>query len=302
MKRIFWIAVALVGLIAIAACQKQAPAVPQPESEEAVAVLSVKIPEEIATKVYSDGTSATKLQYAVYRNDEFLFGNQEDIQISLQTTVDIRLVKNVAYDIVFWAQHPDAPYTFDKAAKTITVSYDNADANDETRDAFFQLVEDYVYVPSATVVELYRPFAQINFGASDYKDVTALALDMTSSAEISGLPNVLNVLDRTVSGSADVNFKHTAVPAASGEKLSINGDDQTYAYVSMNYVLAPAENSILGSVTGRFFYNNAEVAVSAANVPYKRNYRTNIIGQFYTGEAKFNIEIVPIFNNPDYIL
>lgn len=303
MKKIL-IFIAAAGLFAAASCQKEKAVVIPIEDEEATAVISIAIPEDIATKVYSDGTSATKLQYAVYRadNGEFLFENQEELTINLKREVEIRLVKNFAYDIVFWAQHPDAPYTFDKAAKTITVSYDNADANDETRDAFYQLVEDYVYVPTTTTVELYRPFAQINFGASDYAEVTALLGDdcMTSKADITGLPNVLNVLDRTATGSVDATFTATAVPAQSGEKLTVNGVE--YGYVSMNYVLAPQEKSVLDKVTGTFYYNNDNVSLEVANVPYQRNYRTNIIGEFFTEDAHFEVVIVPIYEVPDFVI
>ena len=302
MKKII-IFIAALGLFAAASCQKEKAVVIPNEGEEATAVISIAIPEDIATKVYSDGTSATKLQYAVYRadNGEFLFENQEELTINLKREVEIRLVKNFAYDIVFWAQHPDAPYTFSASAKTVTVNDYTSGANDEKRDAFYQLVEDYVYVPTTTTVELYRPFAQINFGASDYAEVTALLGDdcMTSKADITGLPNVLNVLDRTATGSVDATFTATAVPAQSGEKLTVNGVE--YGYVSMNYVLAPQEKAVLGKVTGTFYYNNDNVSLEVANVPYQRNYRTNIIGEFFTGPAHFIVEIIPIYDEPAYL-
>lgn len=300
MKKIFWIAAAL-GLLSAASCQKKelTDSVQSPE-EKAVAVVSVKIPQDIATKVYSDGTTATQLHYAVYRAGEFLFGNEEDIAIALQADVDITLVKNVAYDIVFWAQSPDGPYAFDKKGKKITVQNYTSAANDEDRDAFYQVVKGYVYTPEATVVELYRPFAQINFGASDYDEVVALLGDecMTSDLTVAGLPDVLNVLDGTVEGNADAAFTVAAVPAQSGETLVVEGAE--YGYVSMNYVLAPKEKNILTTLTGTFYYNNDHIALTVANVPYQRNYRTNIIGEFFTGTADFNIVIDPIYDNPDY--
>ena len=57
MKKILWIAAAVVGLFAAASCQKETTAVP--ETEEAIAVLSVSVPQSIATKAYSDGKTAT---------------------------------------------------------------------------------------------------------------------------------------------------------------------------------------------------------------------------------------------------
>lgn len=308
MKKIFWIAAAAAGLIAAASCQKEPVNGPEVEGEEAVAVLTISIPEEIATKSYSDGQTATDLYYAVYdsqdQNKKFLFGTTEPLKFengSLTKEVEIRLVKNYAYDIVFWAQAPGAPYTFDMAAQTITVDNYTTKANDENRDAFYQVVEGYKIVSTPTKVDLYRPFAQINFGASDYDEVTALGLTMASKVQISGLPNVLNVLDRTVDGAVDADFSATDVPAIYGEKLEVKGDEDTYGYVSMNYVLAPVAKGMLDNVTGRFYYNNDEVVIPVTNVPYQRNFRTNIIGEFFTGPAHFIVEIIPIYDEPAYL-
>lgn len=308
MKKIFWIAAAAAGLIAAASCQKEPVNGPDVEGEEAVAVLTISIPEEIATKSYSDGKTATDLYYAVYdsqdQNKKFLFGTTEPLKFengSLTKEVEIRLVKNYAYDIVFWAQAPGAPYTFDMAAQTITVNNYTTKANDENRDAFYQVVEGYKIVSTPTKVDLYRPFAQINFGASDYDEVTALGLTMASKVQISGLPNVLNVLDRTVDGAVNADFIETDVPAIYGEKLEVKGDKDTYGYVSMNYVLAPVAKGMLDNVTGRFYYNNDEVVIPVTNVPYQRNFRTNIIGEFFTGPAHFIVEIIPIYDEPAYL-
>lgn len=308
MKKIFWIATAAAGLIAAASCQKESVNGPEVEGEEAVAVLTISIPEEIATKSYSDGKTATDLYYAVYdsqdQNKKFLFGTTEPLKFengSLTKEVEIRLVKNYAYDIVFWAQAPGAPYTFDMEAQTITVDNYTTKANDENRDAFYQVVEGYKIVSTPTKVDLYRPFAQINFGASDYDEVTALGLTMASKVQISGLPNVLNVLDRTVDGAVNADFIETDVPAIYGEKLEVKGDKDTYGYVSMNYVLAPVAKGMLDNVTGRFYYNNDEVVIPVTNVPYQRNFRTNIIGEFFTGPAHFIVEIIPIYDEPAYL-
>lgn len=311
MKRLFMCILAVAGMIAAASCNKAVVEDQLPDGDEVSVVFSIEVPDEIVTKAeYSDGTKATDLYYAVYDsqdpNKRFLFGITDPLKFengSLTKEVEIKLVKNYAYDIVFWAQAPGAPYGFDQANATITVldKYTNF-ANDDSRDAFYQIVEGYKYVATPTKVDLYRPFAQINFGASDYDEVTALGLSMTSTAAFVGLPDVLNVLDGSVSGSVDSQFTFSPVPAASGEKLEINGDEDTYGYVSMNYVLAP-KNGLLNSVTGKFNYNNSDIEIAVANVPYARNYRTNIIGELFSGQAQFIVEIKPIIYDfdPPYI-
>lgn len=291
---------AVAGLFAAASCNKEIVEDQLHDGEEASAVFSIDVPEEITTKAeYSDGTKATELYYAVYdgTTGRFLFANDLALQMEPDLTkeVTLKLVKNFAYDIVFWAQAPGAPYGFDRENATITVldKYTNF-ANDDSRDAFYQVIDDYKVVETPTTVNLFRPFAQINFGANDYTDVVNLGLSMTSKVQITGIPDVLNVLDRTVSGSVDADFTPSLVPAASGELLSVNGDDKTYSYVSMNYVLAPQdENQELSNVTGTFYYNNDNIVISVPNVPFRRNYRTNIIGRFFSGDVQFNVEIKP---------
>lgn len=307
MKRLFMCIFAVAGMIAAASCNKTVVEDQLYDGDEVSAVFSIDVPDEIITKAeYSDGTKATELYYAVYdgTTGKFLFANDQALQMESDLTkeVNLKLVKNFAYDIVFWAQAPGAPYGFDKENATITVldKYTNF-ANDDLRDAFYQVLDDYKVVETPTTVELYRPFAQINFGANDYTDVVNLGLSMTSKVQIAGIPDVLNVLDRTVSGSVDADFTPSPVPAASGELLSVNGDTQTYSYVSMNYILAPQnDGNQLANVTGTFYYNNDNIVISVPNVPFRRNYRTNIIGRFFSGDVQFNVVIKPMHDG-EYI-
>jgi hypothetical protein len=44
------------------------------------------------------------------------------------------------------------------------------------------------------------------------------------------------------------------------------------------------------------------VVLEVANVPYQRNYRTNIIGDFLTEIAQVNVVVMEEFDEPDYIV
>ena len=117
--------------------------------------------------------------------------------------LDIKLVKNVTYSFVFWAQAPEvagqeAYYdlsTFYVDSK-VKVNYD-VKANDDLRDAFCAMKEIYVTGPVDETVYLRRPFAQINFGASDYSYVKQLLLHtgMLSEMTVLGIPETITVLD-----------------------------------------------------------------------------------------------------------
>lgn len=361
-------------MFALAACQEELqqpveqPVVPGVEGELQEVTFSVNIPQDPQTKAISDGMKATNLEYAVYRAEAYSYtdetGKTETYPAGeyipalseganakvtemhsaeqLKWEVVLTLAKNVKYDIVFWAYADDAPYTFDEANATITVD-DNytGPANAENRDAFFFRCDDYAVITSDTKVELSRPFAQINFGSSDYDPyITGLHLKMTSTFDTDAhaakdavyenddpngrllypavpavpaatkLPTVLNVLDGTVSGEAVVKFATTPIPYETGDQVlmvtdadgdeTTTADQTTYHWMAMNYVLA-GEEATIDNIHAVFTYNNQDLEINVPNVPFKRNYRTNILGNLFTGEAKFNVIVVPDYYKPDYI-
>ena len=169
------------------------------------------VTDQAQTKTISDGLSATNLKYAVYRSEKYTsangttypkgqyipslskgedpnaaFSNAKIAKIEDRTwLVTLTLAKNVKYDIVFWAHADNAPYTFVEKDAKITVD-DNYSglANAENRDAFYGICREYSVISSETKVELRRPFAQINFGASDYIPyITDLNLNITSTID-----------------------------------------------------------------------------------------------------------------------
>ena len=150
-------------------------------------------------------------------------------------------------------------------------------------------------------VTLTRPFAQINYGASDFAQITELGLAMESTVEIDGLADTYDILNGTISGEASTTFALTTVPAqlTPSEVLTVGSND--YAYVSMNYVLAPVDQSKIANIKATFAYNNDSVELNLDNVPFQRNYRTNIIGNFFTDEVTFTIIVDENFNQPDIL-
>ena len=251
--------------------------------------------------------------------------------------VTLTLAKNVKYDIVFWADNSDSPYVFDEANAQIIVNdnYTGA-ANAENRDAFYGICKGYSVITSDERVELRRPFAQINFGACDYIPyVTDLGLVVTSTIDtdahkaveavyeyddpVNGrllyparpavakctVPNTLNVLDGSVSGDAVVNFQLADIPFKGGDEVLLNAktDDGEipYHWMGMNYILAGPEATI-NNIHATFHYNGQDLVFDVPNVPYKRNYKTNIIGNLFTENAKFNVVVVPDYFTPDIVI
>lgn len=302
-----------IGAMMVAACQKDV----QVAQDFQVVDFSVVLPDAVGTKATTlgSGEKATQLYYAVYRGTSNEEGavvervepmNVPDQPIAMsgkKAKVSLKLVKGVKYDIVFWAQAPDAPYAFDmeKGKVTVTDAYSGTTviANDELRDAFCALVDDYEVTSEPLSVPMFRPFAQINFCADDYKRVTDLHLSMTSSIQTAQamVPSVLNLLTGAVDTPVNVQFVATAVPAASGETLNIqvDGVSKEYSVVSMNYILADKVSANIDVLTATFNYNGESVVIDVPNVPYQRNWRTNIYGSLFTDVAVFDIEIKPAF-------
>lgn len=269
---------------------------------------SVGVPAGVAVKSIGDGSSATELYYAVFDDEgKYLEGLAQEAPLVVEdktAEITLKLVRNFTYTIVFWAQAPGAPYTFDPEEGVVTVDY-SGDANDEKRDAFCK-VHTFSVPDRATFEEtvyLKRPFAQINFGAADLDYVTELGLDMKSTIVIDGLADTYDILNGVVYGNASTQFALTTVPAQCNPAETLVVEGKEYGYVSMNYVLAPSgEGSELATVSATFEYNGADVQVNVPNVPYRMNHRTNIIGSFFTDQVKFTIVVDEAFLQPDYNL
>lgn len=304
MKKLFLLIFMVSAFLAVS-CQKGDV---QNARNAAEVTFSVGVPAGVAVKSIGDGSSATELYYAVFDDEgKYLEGLAQEAPLVVEdktAEITLKLVRNFTYTIVFWAQAPGAPYTFDPEEGVVTVDY-SGDANDEKRDAFCQ-VHTFTVPDRATFEEtvyLKRPFAQINFGSADLDYVTELGLSMKSTVVIDGLADTYDILNGVVSGSAKTELDLATIPAQCNpsETLVVGGEE--YGYVSMNYVLAPsAEGSELATVSATFAYNGADVQVNVPNVPYRMNHRTNIIGSFFTDQVKFTIVVDEAFLQPDYII
>lgn len=89
-------------------------------------------------------------------------------------------------------------------------------------------------------------------------------------------------------------------PVISDEKLNVNGVD--YQYFATVYVPAPTNEKILTDAVARLWLDSGlSVDVKAPNVPIKRNYRTNILGNFFNDvEYGWTITIDDRFGSPDF--
>ena len=301
MKKLLYILSAAAALVLAASCQKEAAR----EGDTVNATFRVALPEQVVTKAISDGTQATELIFRVFdKNNKPLPDLNQTVTVTdYHATINVQLVKGATYQFTFWAQKP-GQYTVANDG-TVTVTPKDM-MNSEPHDAFYQVINNYlVKTPFTENVVLYRPFAQLNVGApkDDFKAAASSAIDTTATvmktAYTITVPNKLNLLDRTVSGAAEVEFTPANRPS---EFLTVDG--QKYSYVAMAYVLAAVDKELLSTVKFKIStkQNGADLELEreVANVPYQRNYRTNILGNIFSVTGTFNITVDPIYNEPDY--
>lgn len=316
MKRYFKTITAVVlAVLAVAACQKENLGEVAHDGREAEVKLTLTSPQ-IGTKSYADGQTVNKVFVHVYQQDAA--GNLKYIapaaageSATPSQVVDMtdgaakystRLVTGQKYTFVFWAQADNAPYTYDTDAKTITVNYASAAGNDESRDAFYNVLPNVKIEGAYTAsVQLSRPFAQLNFGAADYEEAKAAGLTVTDAmVKLTHAATSLNLLKGTTAGDETVTFASAALPADPNAILTAGG--KSYKYVAMDYVLVGKADKTLSDVTLTLTATGTQSATpefTYSNVPLQANYRTNIVGNLFTSPAEVQIEVAPGFETPD---
>ena len=299
MNKLIFATIAL-GAVALASCSNEEFDV-KPAGGEGNVTFTASLPASVASRDYSDGSTAKKLTYAIYE------AGKEDAEQTplitgtaefnnLKATVNTTLATGKTYDILFWAQAADAPYAFDTEKKTVTVDYDGITANNEKLDAFFWAEKDLtVNGPVSKTVKLTRPFAQVNVGTNDFDLAKKAGVDVKQSslAFSAYVGNALNLYSGNISGEAAVTYGLANIPTDDDGAFPV--DD--YKYLAMAYVLVGADKQTLDVTLAMDATPNAPVF---ATVPVQRNYRTNIYGALLTNPAVFNVEINPDFDGDDY--
>ena len=291
MKKSIFLGLATFAMLLTTSCVNEIA--PSKEIGDTPVTFQIGTPE-IATRAYSDGTTATKLQYAVYDEGGNLLDalTVEDAEINGSTSIELQLVTGNEYSIIFWAAAPNAPYTIDFAEKTMTVNYDGAVCNDETRDAFYKYHTFTVKGAQTETIELKRPFAQLNIGTNDYEASEKAGYTPAYSYVKVPVSSVLNLFDGTVNEPKEYEFALSAIPTE--EEFPVRG----YKYISMNYLLVSADKEVVDVTFGYSEDNQTVKTRTVGSVPVQRNYRTNIYGQLFTSDVDVNVTIDPDYDEP----
>lgn len=293
-------AAAAMSVLAIACAKEQ---VGPGEGAMVEATFSVDVPGVIGTKAVGDGLTASKLYYQVFDAEGKAIdglGVQSADLTGRKATVSFQLIKDQTYNFIFWAQTPEAGYyTIDatEGLKKISADYStHKEANDENRDAFFAVEKSLkITGPVSKNIELKRPFAQVNIATvGSYKvGEKEKAIDFSeakSSVKFVSIPTLFTPLEtEQVSVNKTTNFATAEIPEGN---VTVAG--QSYKYMAMNYIFASEEGSVY-DITATLKVGGKSYSVSVPNAPLKRNWRTNIVGDFLTSSAEFNVVVTPNF-------
>lgn len=270
------------------------------------ATFDVDVPGvEVSTKGLSDAASVNELICQVFLND----GNYTPVP-DLNQTVEVKnkkakvtfnLVKGQKYSFAFWAQVKGTGYYDTRDLRAVKMNVDAVKANDPAMDAYFAQKDFSALSTPVTdikknTVALYRAVAQVNFGTINSDRADKLEV-VKSKIKLTEVPTVFDVVrgykDDAYSVPATIEFKEN-VPVE--EKLLVAGNE--YDYLSTCYVFAYKDQK-LTDATATFWVGSTSRTVSAPNAPYKRNMRTNILGDLLTINQDFNIVVDPDFKGGD---
>lgn len=311
MKNLNYLLLTVMTMLLVASCS-QDETLSIESGNASTVTFTVDVPESgPQSRAIGDGKTVDKLVYAIYEDGVEVSNLGGDNTAGFPQTLTLSLLKDKTYEIAFWAQSSECTAYNTADLTAVEVKYDGFKNNDETRDAFFKTIKHEVAGNASVAVELERPFAQINVGASDWEEAVAAGFTVKESkVKITNAANRLNLLTGKASTEGDpaiVEYNYAAIPELT-DKLKANGEE--YTYLSMSYFLVDDKNSEDG--TGQATLEGLEFVFKDANsqtmtltqgltsVPVRRNYRTNILGNLLTGEIDFDITIDDDFETPDY--
>lgn len=307
---------AAIGMMLATSCSNNEQVVQS--GDEVKVTFSLGLESVMNTRTISDGTGINQLFYAIFDSEGNKIATTENQEVNnFPHNEPITLVKGQEYTAVFWAWNKNCnAYTISSDGQSVTVDYEDALNNDETRDAFFKSVTFEVTDNTTIDVVLKRAFAQLNVGMTETEWNAAVSQGKEiakSKVVIKQAATTLNLIDGSVGGAQDITFSANAIPSEE-LKVDVNcdGDDEEYKYLSMCYFLvndteSGAHKTTLTDLEFTFFSADNKIIATLEegldNAPVQRNHRTNIIsssenggGGIIAGDITVKVSLDPLYD------
>ena len=275
----------------------------------------------LGTRAIADGNTVDRVYLAIFdaKADTYLGELTADAGYPVSNglaTIPVVLLKDKEYDLVFWAQKDGTgAYTLDLENRQVKANYgvdhsNNFEAwsNNEARDAFFNISNDWTAGKDNTTFELRRPFAQINVGNSDddvkFTKQNGSEIKQSAMTVTTKVYDTIELVNGSLTGTeVSAEFVLRDIPAETIQGTVDPTHDATlnasaeYNYLAMNYLLV--NDRQLVDLVFNFTDGTTTFERKYYQVPVQRNYRTNILGQIISSPMDFTVEIKPGFNDPD---
>lgn len=304
MKKLLYCLSAMMVIFLAGSCQQELNPVTDGDTNVTFTVNA----GDVATRAdIADGTNVDILYWEIYKDVTAAPLGEGSVKKTSDKnfTVELKLLADQDYTIIFWAEVENGGhYNTEDLRNVEIVSYDDEMANDESRAAFFRVYEFSTENGKAINedVYLYRPFSQINLGTTTYAtsftggNVVVETTEMT----VTNIATSFNTLDGVGEGEQEVTFLAAPTPNGAADrteaKLIVN--DLSYYWIGMNYLIVNGESdNVTVDVTIKTQYGDVNHIVES--VPVKENFRTNLLGNFLTTGATFNVIVDERFVNSE---
>ena len=210
-----------------------------------------------------------RLHYFVFAEGEstpLIISGQTEFNPAGTNNLKLRLFKDKAYEIAFWACGSSAPYSFDSGIVSLPDASGTAStpaalsANDPGLEAFYAKVS-ITGGQGSLNVSLKRAVAKVSVSLSN-----ALLGAASSSLSFDSAHKSFSLLDGDVSDHlTSLNFSSASCP-----------DTQNVAYA---YIFAPQDQALSCTITLKVFGSSATtplLSTTLNNIPVQRNIQTNI--------------------------
>lgn len=314
MKKTLGFGVLMMSLMSLGSCSSEMD-MPQ-NSNGNSSKFALTLPAEVGSRAFAQGEHVNQLSYAIYLHNGdgtapgALVASELNKSVSFTKGVyelPVQLVNGKAYDIVFWADCEGGMYEFDADTHTITMKDAAFASNMDEADAFYGVlttpVIDGTYSDN---VQLYRPFAQLNLGASDLDNEMFHELQEITDGKVYATLTVdsysqFDIFSGTCAGERVSKTYAMPSDAIDTEANAFPYMSDTYKYVAMHYLLMPESTPEQESDVANLkyeFYNKKDASapfysIEVPNVPVRQNYSTNLYGQIFTENGSISVEIKP---------
>jgi hypothetical protein len=337
MKKFFY-SFAVIGLMSMTACTNSDDiladvATEAGTGEEVEVSFTVDVPEGISARSWDDGTAATLLRYEIYdANGAAVNGTYsptttiETPEASLPTisskkvTVTATLLKGYTYSYFFWASPAESPYKINYTDKTVTVSYDDATANDNNRGEVFYASNEAFKVAgdgstTSTSITLKRAVAKVEVGTGAKDFAAAIGYSyfgkwiatsymgqyVYTDFKVKGVYTTFDLMKGDVTDDSLVENEVAFAPAsclnANNVYAQTNVNGTAYYAISNNYFFVK-EGTVDCSVSfGDENHENVMGTINMYSIPVKRNNKTLVYGDaLFTNSVDFKISVSPYFS------